>query len=149
MVEQLLPQMAQLEACPDCKDPIVIVGAGPVGMSAALGLAYYGVPSLILDDGGGPALEGSRAIFMERHTLEVLGGWSPVGRQMAELGMTLTGGRVFFRDKELYQTFNVPPDPEIRYPRFVNMPQNLLERLQYEALQQTMCCEVRWRHKVT
>lgn len=149
MVEQPLPKLGQLEACPEWKDPIVIVGAGPVGMSAALGLAYYGVPSLILDDGGGPALEGSRAIFMERHTLEVLGGWSPVGQQMAEQGMTLLGGRVFFRQQELYRTFNTPPDPEMRYPRFINMPQNLLERLQYEALQQAKCCEVRWRHKVT
>jgi hypothetical protein len=59
-------------------------------MSAALGLAYYGVPSIVLDDGEGPAVEGSRAIFMERHALEIPGVWSPVGRQMAEKGMTLT-----------------------------------------------------------
>lgn len=141
--------LAQLQASADWKDPLVIIGAGPVGMSAALGLARYGIPSLVLDDGGGTALEGSRAIFMERHTLEVLGTWSPVGRQMAEQGMTLTGGRVFFRKTELYKTLNAPPDPDMRYPRFVNMPQNLLERLQYEALQACPCCEVRWRHKVT
>lgn len=141
--------LAQLQASPDWKDPIGIIGAGPVGMSAALGLAYYGVPSVILDDGEGTAIEGSRAIFMERHTLEALGTWSPVGRQMAELGMTLTGGRVFFGKTELYRTFNTPADPAAPYPRFVNMPQNLLERLQYQALQNTRLCEVRWRHKVT
>lgn len=149
MAEQ---HIAQLQARPGWQDPIVIIGAGPVGMSAALGLAYFHVPSLILDDAEGTAIEGSRAIFMERHTLEVLGVWSPLGRQMAEQGMTLTGGRVFFREQELYKTLNAPPDPDIRYPRFVNMPQNLLERLQYEALQtKPYCdyCEVRWRHKVT
>ncbi|MHB8595396.1 MAG: FAD-dependent monooxygenase [Ktedonobacteraceae bacterium] len=140
--------LAQLTAHADWQDPVVIVGAGPVGMSAALGLAHFGIPSLLLDDGEGLAVEGSRAIFMERHTLEILGTWSPVGRQMAELGMTLTGGCVFFRKTELYKTLNAPPDPDTRYPRFVNMPQNLLEHLQYEALQQTSCCEVRWRHKV-
>ncbi len=145
MVEQ---HLAQLTARADWQDPIVIVGAGPVGMSAALGLAHYGIPSLLLDDGEGPAVEGSRAIFMERHTLEILGTWSPVGRQMAELGMTLVGGRVFFRKTELYKTLNAPPEPDTRYPRFVNMPQNLLEHLQYEALQQTRCCEVCWQHKV-
>ena len=86
--------LAHLRARPGWCDPVIIVGAGPVGMSAALGLAYYGVPCLVLDDGKGPAIEGSRAIFMERHALEILGVWSPVGRQMAEKGMTLTGGRV-------------------------------------------------------
>jgi 3-(3-hydroxy-phenyl)propionate hydroxylase len=146
MIEQ---DLSQLQARPDWKDPLVIVGAGPVGLSAALGLAHYGVPCLVLDDAEGTAIEGSRAIFMERHTLEVLGTWSPVGRQMAEQGMTLTGGRVFFRNTELYKTLNAPPDPDIRYPRFVNIPQNLLERLQYQALQTMECCQVRWRHKVT
>lgn len=141
--------MTQLQACENWRDPIVIVGAGPVGMCAALGLSYYGVPSIIFDDAEGTAIEGSRAIFMERHSLEVLGAWSPVGQQMAELGMTLTGGRVFFRKTELYKTLNAPPEQDMRYPRFVNMPQNLLERLQYEALQNCPCCEVRWQHKVT
>lgn len=141
--------MTQLQACANWRDPIVIVGAGPVGMCTALGLSYYGVPSIILDDAEGTSIEGSRAIFMERHTLEVLGAWSPVGQQMAELGMTLTGGRVFFRKTELYKTLNAPQEQDMRYPRFVNMPQNLLERLQYEALQNCPCCEVRWQHKVT
>lgn len=141
--------IAQLQVHSQWEDPIVIVGAGPVGMSAALGLAYFGIPSLVLDDAEGTAIEGSRAIFMERHTLEILGAWSPVGRQMAEQGMTLTGGRVFFRQQELYKTLNAPPDPAMRYPRFVNMPQNLLERLQYQALREKSCCEVHWQHKVT
>jgi 3-(3-hydroxy-phenyl)propionate hydroxylase len=141
--------LAHLQARQGWHDSIVIVGAGPVGMSAALGLAHYGVPCIVLDDGDGPAIEGSRAIFMERHALEILGVWGPVGRQMAEKGMTLIGGRVFFRKTELYKTLTAPPEADARYPRFVNMPQNLLEHLQYAALQAMDCCEVRWRHKVT
>ena len=141
--------MTQLQPSAGWRDPVMIVGAGPVGMCAALGLSYYGVPSIILDDAEGTAIEGSRAIFMERHSLEVLGAWSPVGQQMVELGMTLTGGRVFFRRTELYKTLNALPEQDMRYPRFVNVPQNILERLQYEALQNCPCCEVRWQHKVT
>ncbi len=141
--------LAHLQARPDWHDSIVIVGAGPVGMSAALGLAHYGVPCIVLDDGDGPAIEGSRAIFMERHALEILGVWGPVGRQMAEKGMTLIGGRVFFRKTELYKTLTAPPEADARYPRFVNVPQNLLEYWQYEALLTNAYCEVRWRHKVT
>jgi 3-(3-hydroxy-phenyl)propionate hydroxylase len=143
------PTLADLRPSPAWRDPILIIGAGPVGMSAALGLAHYGIPSLMLDEDAGTAIEGSRAIFMERHSMEILGAWSPVGRQMAEQGMTLLAGRVFFRSTELYKTFSAPPDPDIRYPRFVNFPQNTLERLQYAALCDLPLVDVRWRHKVT
>ncbi|HEU0026521.1 MAG TPA: FAD-dependent monooxygenase [Ktedonobacterales bacterium] len=141
--------LADLRPGPTWRDPMAIIGAGPVGMSVALGLAHYGIPSVILDEDEGTAIEGSRSIFMERHSMEILGAWSPVGRQVAERGMTLVAGRVFFRSTELYKTFTAPPDPNIRYPRFVNFPQNALERLQYAALRETPCCAVRWRHKVT
>lgn len=141
--------LAQLAPSTHWLDPIVIVGAGPVGMAAALGLTYYNVPCIVLDDGEGPTVEGSRAILFERHTLEILGAWSAVGQQMAEQGMTLTGGRVFFRKTELYKTFTVLPEPDMRYPRFVNIPQSLLEHLQYQELENREFCQVLWRHKVT
>jgi 3-(3-hydroxy-phenyl)propionate hydroxylase len=125
-------------------------------MTAALGLTFYGVPCVVLDNDVGPAIEGSRAIFFERNTLEILGAWSSVGQQMAEEGMTLTGGRVFFGERELYQTFSAPPDPSrgsprlpVRYPRFVNFHQNRLEALLYQALQARKNCQVLWQHKVT
>lgn len=143
------PTLADLWPSPAWRDPILIIGAGPVGMSAALGLAHYGIPAVIVDEDAGTAIEGSRAIFMERHAMEILGAWSPVGRQMAEQGMTLLAGRVFFRSTELYKTFSAPPDPDLRYPRFVNFPQNTLERLQSEALNAAPLVSVRWRHKVT
>ena len=140
-------RLADLTPQSDWRDPVAIVGAGPVGLCAALGLAHYGIPSVVLDEDEGTAVEGSRAIFMERHAMEILGAWGPVGRQMAEQGMTLLAGRVFFRTRELYKTFSTPPDPDIRYPRFVNFPQNVLERLEYEALRDVACCEVRWRYR--
>jgi 3-(3-hydroxy-phenyl)propionate hydroxylase len=131
------------------RQPIAIVGAGPVGLAAAMGLASFGIPAIVLDEDEGTSPEGSRAIFIERHTLEILGAWGPVGRQMAEQGMTLLAGRVFFRTREIYKTFNAPPDPNIRYPRFVNFPQNVMERLEAEAVAAQALCEVRWRHRVT
>jgi 3-(3-hydroxy-phenyl)propionate hydroxylase len=130
-------------------EPVIIVGAGPVGLAAALGLASFGVPSLVLDEDASTAIEGSRAIFIERHALEILGAWSAVGQQMAEQGMTLLAGRVFFRTREIYKTFNAPPDPNIRYPRFINFPQNTMERMEYEAVAEKPLCQVRWRHRVT
>ncbi|MEU8529048.1 MULTISPECIES: FAD-dependent monooxygenase [Streptomyces] len=34
-------------------DPVIIVGAGPVGLALSLSLAVQGVPSVVLDEGGG------------------------------------------------------------------------------------------------
>lgn len=34
-------------------DPVIVVGAGPVGLSLALALAGAGVPSVVLDEGPG------------------------------------------------------------------------------------------------
>ena len=48
--------MTQLQPSAGWQDPVVIVGAGPVGMCAALGLSYYGVPSIVLDDAEGTAI---------------------------------------------------------------------------------------------
>ena len=34
-------------------DPVIIVGAGPVGLALSLALAAQGVPSVVLDEGAG------------------------------------------------------------------------------------------------
>ena len=53
--------------------PVVIVGAGPVGLTAAIDLAQRGIPSVILDDADRIG-EGSRAIcFSKRSKLFSLG----------------------------------------------------------------------------
>ncbi len=35
---------------PEPRHPVVIVGAGPIGLAAALDLAGYGIRSIVLDD---------------------------------------------------------------------------------------------------
>ncbi len=50
--------------------PVVIVGAGPVGMGVAMGLAQRGIPVTILEAADQVSF-GSRAICVSRHSLEV------------------------------------------------------------------------------
>ena len=51
--------------------PVVIVGAGPVGLAAAIDLAQSGVPVVVLDDDNTVSL-GSRGVCYAKRTLEVL-----------------------------------------------------------------------------
>ena len=52
-------------------DPILIVGAGPTGLTAALELSRFGVPVRLLDKAAAPA-ETSRAIGIQARTLELM-----------------------------------------------------------------------------
>ncbi len=144
-----LQDLAQLKAANYWRDPVIIVGAGPIGMITALGLSRYNVPCILLDDDPGPTLEGSRAFLIDLHTLEILGSWSDLAQQIIQQGITLAGERIFVRKTALYSTPIAPPHPGIRYPLFVNIPQNLLEHLLFSALQMMPGCQVLWQHKVT
>lgn len=50
--------------------PAVVVGAGPVGLAAAIDLAQQGVPVVLLDDDD-TLSSGSRAICFAKRTLEI------------------------------------------------------------------------------
>jgi 2-polyprenyl-6-methoxyphenol hydroxylase-like FAD-dependent oxidoreductase len=54
--------------------PVLIAGAGPVGLSLALGLARCGVPSIVVEKNPSTS-EKSRAPGIWTRTLEILDGW--------------------------------------------------------------------------
>ncbi|MDH6127704.1 FAD-dependent monooxygenase [Kitasatospora sp. GP82] len=45
-------------------DPVIVVGAGPVGLALALALARHEVPSIVLDEGAGVCPEGPRTVVL-------------------------------------------------------------------------------------
>lgn len=47
-------------------DPVIVVGAGPVGLALALALARQEVPSIVLDEGSGLCAEGPRSVVLGR-----------------------------------------------------------------------------------
>ncbi|NYI03077.1 FAD-dependent monooxygenase [Allostreptomyces psammosilenae] len=55
-------------------DPVIVVGAGPVGLALALALAGNDVPVLVLDAGGGISPETTRTTVLRPDTTAFLGG---------------------------------------------------------------------------
>jgi len=119
------PQPAQAEN----RHPIVIVGAGPVGLSMALDLAQRGSKVVVIDDDYRLST-GSRAICFAKRTLDI---WDRlgVGQNMADKGVSWNVGKVFFKGEEVWR-FDLLPEPGHRRPAFINLQQYYCEGFLYE-----------------
>ncbi|MDH6113064.1 3-(3-hydroxy-phenyl)propionate hydroxylase [Kitasatospora sp. MAP12-15] len=53
-------------------DPVIVVGAGPVGLALALALARHEVPSIVLDQGNGVCPEGPRSAVLGSESIAFL-----------------------------------------------------------------------------
>ena len=80
-------------------DPVIIAGAGPVGLALALALARHQVPSVVLDDGAGVSPEGARSTVLRADTTEFLARVG-YGRVAAD-GRGWTSWRTLRRGREL------------------------------------------------
>ncbi|MGE0765198.1 MAG: FAD-dependent oxidoreductase [Hyphomicrobiaceae bacterium] len=104
--------------------PVVIVGAGPVGLALAVDLAMHGVRSVLVDDGETVSV-GSRAICWSKRTLEIFDRLGVAGRMRAK-GVTWKVGRLFHRAREVYN-FDLQPEPGHKHPAFINLQQYYVE----------------------
>src|SRR5262245_59036698 len=91
---------AELDA-PGTKRPVIVVGAGPVGLVAAIDLAQRGTPTLVLDDDHTVSV-GSRAICYAKRTLEILDRLG-CGQPVVDKGVCWNVGKVFCRDELVYR----------------------------------------------
>ena len=128
------------------RHPIIVVGAGPVGLSAAIDLAQQGVPVLLLDDDDRLST-GSRAICFAKRTLEI---WDRLGcgQRMVAKGVTWNRGKVFFRDEPVY-SFNLLPEAGHQRPAFINLQQYYVEGFLLERARTLPNLEIRWKNQVT
>ena len=104
--------------------PVVIIGAGPVGLSTAIDLAQQGQRVVLLDDGDTVSI-GSRGVCYAKRTLEVLDRLG-CGEPMVQKGVSWNVGRTFFREDEVF-SFNLCPEPDHHRPGMINLQQYYLE----------------------
>ncbi|HEX7966728.1 MAG TPA: FAD-dependent monooxygenase, partial [Stellaceae bacterium] len=139
--------MTQQPAPAASRPPVIVVGAGPVGLAVTLDLMSRGVRDVVLlDEGEGPAV-GSRAICWSRRSLEILSRLG-VGRRLIERGFTWQTGRVFHGDEELFR-FDLQPEPGYGHPAFINLSQHDFEAALIARLAAVGHPGVSWRHRVT
>ncbi|HHS88852.1 MAG TPA: FAD-dependent oxidoreductase [Rhodobacteraceae bacterium] len=106
------------------RHPVVVIGAGPIGLAMAIDLAQQEVPVVVLDDNDKVSF-GSRAICFAKRPLEILDRLG-CGERMVDKGVTWSVGKVFTDTRETYR-FDLLPEGGHKNPAFINLQQYYLE----------------------
>jgi 3-(3-hydroxy-phenyl)propionate hydroxylase len=133
-----------LRAAPPQRRPLIVVGAGPVGLAAAIDARLQGIPVLLLDEDKTVSV-GSRAVCYAKRALEVLDRLG-CGEPVCAKGVSWNIGRTLLGDQEVYH-FNLVPEPGHKRPGMINLQQYHLEEMMIARAQETGV-DIRWQHQV-
>ncbi|MEZ5150245.1 FAD-dependent monooxygenase [Rhodococcus zopfii] len=121
--------------------PVVIVGGGPIGMAAALGLAQRGIPVTIIEAADQVSF-GSRAICISRHSLEAAARLG-YGAELEQIVLPWVGGRSFYRDQQVLH-FRMPlRDFDVR-PPMINVSQSEYEQIVVDTIERNPLITLYW-----
>ena len=125
---------------------VLVLGAGPVGQTAALLLAEWGIPSVMVDSRPERDPIGSKALCQQRDVLDV---WDHVGagRQIADEGVTWRRAVTLYHGEELF-TQGFVDRGHSPFPPFVNIGQDRTEAILDQRIAVNPLVEERWGHHV-
>lgn len=128
--------------------PVAIVGAGPVGLTAALALSYHGIPFRLFEANAGLSSETKAGTTLTR-TLEI---WHRLGAASRVLANAMRVDEI----GDIERATNRSRDSvklhllrdETRFPFVINIPQHEMEPSLCDALARTGDGEIRFRHRL-
>ncbi|MEZ5644603.1 MAG: FAD-dependent oxidoreductase [Burkholderiaceae bacterium] len=136
---------ADLMAGAPQRKPLVIIGAGPVGLAAAIDARLQGLDVLLFDEEDSVSF-GSRAVCYAKRALEILDRLG-VGDPVVDKGVSWNVGRTFLQDEEVYR-FNLVPDAGHKRPGMINLQQYHLEEALVRRATE-LGADLRWKYRVT
>jgi 3-(3-hydroxy-phenyl)propionate hydroxylase len=139
----------ELDAGVVARHPIVIVGAGPSGLTLACDLARRGVRSVLLDEDDTVGVRGasSRGICYAQKSLEIFARLG-IYERVADKGITWSFGRTFSGEQEVYN-FNLKTDCVSVQPPFINLQQFYIEWFLVDRILELGLTDLRWKNRVT
>jgi 3-(3-hydroxy-phenyl)propionate hydroxylase len=126
--------------------PVVIVGAGPIGLTTALAVARHGVACVVLESEQ-QVSEGSRAIVFTRRSMEIL---QQVGadQPVTAMGLPWRCGNSYYRGEQVFR-MEAPHSDDDRFFPMINLQQQYLEETLVDLVQANPLIALRWGHRVT
>lgn len=124
---------------------VAIVGGGPIGLAAAIGLARHGIASVVLEADDSVCL-GSRAGCVTSRTLEIFEQLN-VAAATLQQGLPWNEGWSYYRTDEVLH-LDVPQDELAKFPRLVNIQQCYIEQYLVDVIQRDYAdlVEIRWQN---
>ena len=129
--------------------PIIVVGAGPVGLTTALGLDFYGLPLALFEEDAELSRDTKAGTVLTR-TLEAFRRYRVADQVLAKaLRVDEIGDieRATNRARPSVQADLLTEDT--RYPFVINMPQHHLEPILQQALEQRRPGALHLEHRLT
>ncbi|MEU2871552.1 FAD-dependent monooxygenase [Streptomyces olivoreticuli] len=127
---------------------LIIVGAGPAGLAAALHAKALGHHPLVLEAGSaGRDRRGSRAIFIHQRTLDLLDAAHPgLGPRIASDGLVWPVKQTFWAGRKVFERAYTAD--QVRRAPFASLPQPAIEQHLMDACR-TTGVDIRWDTPVT
>ena len=128
------------------RHPVAIVGAGPIGMTAALTLAKYGVESVLIDCKN-TFNDGSRATCISRSSMQIFDQLGVAG-PFIEKSLGWRYGSTFYRGNLVYR-LEMPHAADDKFLPMYNLQQQYVEKFLFDAVDRSPLIDMRWSSEAT
>src|SRR3954466_6093306 len=138
-------RVAELDGA-TARHPVLIVGAGPTAMTAALVLARYGIRSVLINRKD-TFNDGSRALCIARpsmHILERIGAVVP----FLEKSLGWRYGRSYYRGQQIFR-LEMPHPPNEKYLPMYNLQQQYIEQYLHDSVAACDLIDMRWQSELS